>query len=397
MFVTAGESQNLPRSLEQTEALYSDASARLPVTGAMIARQARHFAATVRLSRGEPEAMRRLGDVTGGLGDVPSLSSLLPRVLDGALSLMGADFGTLQVLDPVTGSLRLVTQSGLDPGFLEYFAVVDDGHSACGRAARKGTQVVIADTDTDPGFAPHRGVAAASGFRAVQSTPLADKAGHLVGVVSTHFRRPCCPADLDLQIMELYADVAGQAIADHLGRLGDEGPRNPIGRAVVAALSGAGAGHSSPGADPGRRAAYPDDTIGHFAEYVVKQLFSVGLSLDSAHSIAGKGPAGDRVGAAIDLVDRLIRDVRDQLFQLEERERAAKSLDRVALLHERMARVARALQASAADYAELLEQSAGLSGLPGRVDYPTEIKRWRAFADQAEQMAKRWEFTDRAD
>jgi hypothetical protein len=24
------------------------------------------------------------------------------------------------------------------------------------------------------------------------------------------------------------------------------------------------------------------------------------------------------------------------------------------------------------------------------MDYPAEIKRWRAFADQAEQMAKRW-------
>jgi hypothetical protein len=26
-----------------------------------------------------------------------------------------------------------------------------------------------------------------------------------------------------------------------------------------------------------------------------------------------------------------------------------------------------------------------------RIDYPAEIKRWRAFADQAEQMAKHWE------
>jgi len=25
------------------------------------------------------------------------------------------------------------------------------------------------------------------------------------------------------------------------------------------------------------------------------------------------------------------------------------------------------------------------------MDYPAEIKRWRAFADQAEQMARRWE------
>jgi hypothetical protein len=311
MLVTAGQSQNLPGPLEQAEALYSDAAARLPVTGAMIARQARHFAATVRLSRGEPEAMLRLDDVTGGLGDVPSLSGLLPRVLDGALSLMGADFGTLQLLDLVTGSLRLVTQSGLDSGFLEHFAIVDDDHSACGRAARKGAQVVVADTDADPGFAPHRGIAAASGFRAVQSTPLGDEAGHLVGVISTHFRHPLRPADLDLQIMELYADAAGQAIAAHLGLLGDNG-------------------HASLDRGPAPEVASLDDTLAGFAEYAVNQLFFVGLSLDSAHGIVGPGPAGDRVAAAIDLVDHLIREVRDQVFQLEERERSAQSADRAA-------------------------------------------------------------------
>jgi hypothetical protein len=65
--------------------------------------------------------------------------------------------------------------------------------------------------------------------------------------------------------------------------------------------------------------------------------------------------------------------------------------DRAVLLQERMARAARALQASAADYAALLEQKAGLARPPGRMDYPAEIKRWRAFAYQAEQMAKRWE------
>jgi len=27
---------------------------------------------------------------------------------------------------------------------------------------------------------------------------------------------------------------------------------------------------------------------------------------------------------------------------------------------------------------------------PWRMDYPAEIKRWRALADQAEQMARRW-------
>jgi hypothetical protein len=65
--------------------------------------------------------------------------------------------------------------------------------------------------------------------------------------------------------------------------------------------------------------------------------------------------------------------------------------DRPALLKERMAQMARAMQVRALDAAALLERQADLARLPARLDYPTEIKRWKAFAEQAEQMAKRFE------
>ena len=168
---------------------------------------------------------------------------LLPRVLDGALALTGADFGNIQLLDPVTGSLRIVTQSGFSSEFLEYFAVVDDTYSACGRAAQAGAQAVIADVTADPGFAPHRDIAAASGFRAVQSTPLADYAGRLIGMVSTHFRHPYRPPARDLKIMELYADFACEAVARNLGVPAGDGPGDPVGFAVISALLDPGDGH----------------------------------------------------------------------------------------------------------------------------------------------------------
>lgn len=171
-------------------------------------------------------------------------------------------------------------------------------------------------------------------------------------------------------------------------------------------LPGPDGGRASHEHAPAREAAFPDDTMARFARFIVNRLFSVGLSLDSAHSIIGNGPAADRVAAASDDVDRLIREIRDDVFaeraegtqaglpweaQLDDQERAARAADRAALLHERMARAARALQASAANYAALLERAGELAGPPQRMDLPTEIKRWRAFADEAEQTARRWE------
>ena len=61
-------------------------------------------------------------------------------------------------------------------------------------------------------------------------------------------------------------------------------------------------------------AASLEDTMSQFAEYVVNRLFSVGLSLENARSIVGEGPAGDRVAAATEEVDRMIRDIRTITF-----------------------------------------------------------------------------------
>ncbi len=328
MLMSVG-SQNLPGLLEQAGTAYRDAAGQLrPVSGHALAQRAAHLASAVRFSLDEPEAIQRLHKMTGALRGVSSLGSLLPRVLDEALSLMGADFGTFQLLDPVTGSLRIVTQSGFGPEFLDYFAVVDDGHSACGRAAKACAQTVIADVTADPGFAPHRDIAAVAGFRAVQSTPLVDYAGRLIGMVSTHHRRPHRPSGPDLQVMELYADFAGEAVARHLGAPAGDGPGDPIGRAVISALLDPGNGQapdltvrSGPADGPGGRGRLPvhrpasaEETMSWFAADIVNRLFSIGLSLESARSIVGKGPAGDRIAAATDEADRMIRDIRAAVF-----------------------------------------------------------------------------------
>jgi len=234
--------ENIPESLEQAQAAYrasaSDALG-MPAPGQNgqngASRRAEHFAASVRFGLAEPDAMARLHGLTKDLRTIPQLSSLLPRVLDGLMSLTGADHGNIQLLDPATGMMRLVTQAGFGPEFLDYFAVVggEDG-SVCGRAARQCAQTVITDVRADPDFAPHREIAAASGFRGVQSTPLVDYAGHLVGMVSTHYQRPHRPSDRDLRLIELYADFAGEAVSRHLGASRD--PGDPVGRAVVSAL-----------------------------------------------------------------------------------------------------------------------------------------------------------------
>lgn len=148
----------------------------------------------------------------------PALGALLDEVLEFALTLLHAKRGNVQLADPATGVLRIAAQRGFGPEFMEYFADVADDGSACGRAAREHAQVVITDITTDPGFAPHREIALASGFRAVQSTPLVNRAGQLVGMFSTHYPRPTNPPRRDLQIASRFGALAGESLSTLLNQ-----------------------------------------------------------------------------------------------------------------------------------------------------------------------------------
>src|SRR5215471_13712662 len=143
----------------------------------------------------------------------PTLGALLDEVLEFALTLLHAERGNVQLADPATGALRIAAQRGFDSEFVAYFAAVADDRSACGRAAQQRAQVVITDVTTDPGFAPHREIALASGFRAVQSTPLVNRAGHLFGMLSIHYSRPTTPPRRDLQIISRFGALAGESLS----------------------------------------------------------------------------------------------------------------------------------------------------------------------------------------
>lgn len=303
--MAASGSRNQRRLQEQAKASYQNPTSRLPsANGQALARQGGHLASFARVSLDEPEVIRHMQGAAEDLRDASRLDVLLPKILDGAMSLTGADFGNVQLLDPLSGALRIVTQSGFGSEFTDYFAAVDDDHSACGRAARQCAQTVIADVTTDPDFAPHREIAAAAGFRAVQSTPMADSAGRLIGMVSTHFRRPGRPADQDLRTLELFGDIAGEAVARHLDLPGDAA-------SPQAAEERDGSRLRLPD-----QLLPPETVLAEFADHVVYRLSAAGLSLASAQALVGDGAAGDRVAAAVEELDRAIRDIRTTVVDL---------------------------------------------------------------------------------
>jgi signal transduction histidine kinase/CheY-like chemotaxis protein len=165
------------------------------------------------------EAMTRLHALSARLATCENLDAGLGDVLDSAMVAVNADFGNVQLYDPADDLLEIVVQRGFSPAFLDHFRHVrgDDG-SACAEALAAGTRVVIEDVERDSSFAPHLGIAAEAGFRAVQSTPLQARTGAVLGVLSTHFRAPRRLSDRDRTLLDLHARHA----ADLLERLRNE-------------------------------------------------------------------------------------------------------------------------------------------------------------------------------
>jgi GAF domain-containing protein len=148
-------------------------------------------------------------------------ATVASAVLDAAIALHGAQFGTLQLLDRNQRDLVIVAQRGFGPEFLSTFSVVPaDGGSPCARAARGGEPILIPDIDADAGCVPYRAMAANAGFRSMQSTPMAATDGRVFGVLSTHFAAARLPSRLELSMARLY----GMAACDALRRFAGDDP-----------------------------------------------------------------------------------------------------------------------------------------------------------------------------
>jgi PAS domain S-box-containing protein len=157
-------------------------------------------------------SLAQLHRFTTGLIEAGDLSAVLEQMLTAAMEVQGAAFGNVQLFDAELGGLVIVVQRNFKPPFLEHFSLVRGDDGICGRAARTRARVIIEDVQTDPEFTPHRHVAAVAGFRAVQSSPLLGRRGELLGMLSTHFRKPHRPAQYALRVTDIYVQQAARMV-----------------------------------------------------------------------------------------------------------------------------------------------------------------------------------------
>jgi len=161
---------------------------------------------------------KRLQALSAQLLPEADISALYEKVMDAAVSIMRSDFASIQMYYPERGSggeLRLLASHGFKSHAAKFWEWVRaDSQCTCGVALRTGRRVIASDVETADFMANTADLATyqQNGIRAVQSTPLVSRDGKLLGMISTHWRKPHQPSERDLRMFDILVRQAADLI-----------------------------------------------------------------------------------------------------------------------------------------------------------------------------------------
>lgn len=143
---------------------------------------------------------------------------LYGQILDAVMSIMGADFSSLQRLDIEHHELDLIAWKNFHPKSAEYWQKVSiHSGTSCGSALQHGERIIISDIEAaqssiDGETLYHYKL---SGIASVQSTPLTTRDGRVVGIISTHWRTSHYPTERELRLLDVLARQAADLLERH--------------------------------------------------------------------------------------------------------------------------------------------------------------------------------------
>jgi PAS domain S-box-containing protein len=155
--------------------------------------------------------LRELGARLVTEGDI---QTLYQEIMAAAIALTQADAGTVQILDAATQELVLLTTQGFERTLTAHFErMSESANTPCGIALKTGTRSFV-DFDVPESENPDgaRRLLLEAGYRSGQSTPLITRAGKIIGMVSTHWRKHYRSSERELRFLDLLVRQAADLI-----------------------------------------------------------------------------------------------------------------------------------------------------------------------------------------
>lgn len=171
-----------------------------------------------RLTR-ELAATRELQSVSALLIEGGHTEALYQKIVDAAVIIMQSDMASMQMLFPERndgrGELLLLSHHGFNPEAARFWEwVKPTSESTCAVALRTGERCIVPDVEKYDFMAGSEDLKTylQAGIHAVQSTPLISRGGRLLGIISTHWRKPHTPTERDLAQFDILARQAADLV-----------------------------------------------------------------------------------------------------------------------------------------------------------------------------------------
>lgn len=161
----------------------------------------------------ENDELTRLHEISSQLINKKALSSLLQAILLTAIELANADLGDIQLYDPSSNSLHLVTHQGFDGNLHKYFKIANRENSVCKVAATTLQKIFVDDIKNNTIYS-ESGLAMlnSAGVINMISVPLIALDGRVLGVFSAYWKKNFKPNKSLLKILDLFAHEAANLI-----------------------------------------------------------------------------------------------------------------------------------------------------------------------------------------
>jgi two-component sensor histidine kinase len=163
----------------------------------------------------ELAAARQLQSISTLLIQEGEVATLYRRIVEAAKDVMQSDMASIQILDRDKNALLLIAHVGFDLESETVWRWVDnDDDTSCGMALSQKRRIIIEDTEHSQLIAETAELAQyrRAGIRAMQSTPLLARSGNLLGMISTHWRKPHQPHERDFDLFDVLARQAADLI-----------------------------------------------------------------------------------------------------------------------------------------------------------------------------------------
>lgn len=153
-----------------------------------------------------------------------NIDELYDKIIDAAITLMHADFASLQMLHPhkgENGALYLLSYKGFSPEAAAFWEWVDlNSSSTCGIALKTGNRVIVDNVEHSELLqgTEDQKVYLETGIKAVQTSPLYSRNGNILGMISTHWKQQHYPNQHHLRLLDMLtrqaADLMERKLAE---------------------------------------------------------------------------------------------------------------------------------------------------------------------------------------